>query len=325
MSTTLCTVRNRPHRSQPRLGQMTSAHHRLPEMNSNPESLPSHIVVAGKTRPTSNSLGHPIHQHIAAIERFWLWAQDQVCKDNQGRPLVLFHGTRSTSTFDMFIPGGANDSATCGDSLGLATYLTTCPSEASQHSRDQGQVIAAYAKGNLLHLPLDPHALLAQDQAAALTTLAKQWLSPSDRSRFQCGRIKRHIADRREAQAFFEACLASWSEFGDGMCRARPEVLEAGPSGFVIEYTNYQASVHIASSGDAKTLFKTIGWESASSIGLDGIMIEKESAPTDPPRNWLVMYQPMYNLKSVYGNSGAYSHQASLIDHSDEARPRMRA
>ena len=73
-----------------------------PQLNDLPMST---IEVDGKRRPTSNSNGKPIHPTNEGIRNFWRWFGDSKVVDEQGRPLVVYHG--STEDFDEFqIPNG---------------------------------------------------------------------------------------------------------------------------------------------------------------------------------------------------------------------------
>lgn len=66
------------------------------------KDIPSSISVNGKSRPTLNSNGNLIANTEEAIVNFWKWFGDSKVVDSKGRPLVLYHGTRST--FDTFKP-----------------------------------------------------------------------------------------------------------------------------------------------------------------------------------------------------------------------------
>jgi ADP-Ribosyltransferase in polyvalent proteins len=44
-------------------------------------------------KPTTNSLGNPIHKTTEGIANFWAWFGDSKIVDEQGRPLVAYHGT----------------------------------------------------------------------------------------------------------------------------------------------------------------------------------------------------------------------------------------
>lgn len=73
-----------------------------PQLNDLPMST---IEVDGKRRPTTNSNGKPIHPTSEGIRNFWRWFGDSKVVDEQGRPLVVYHG--STEDFDEFqIPNG---------------------------------------------------------------------------------------------------------------------------------------------------------------------------------------------------------------------------
>ena len=63
-----------------------------PQLNDLPMST---IEVDGKQRPTTNSNGQPIHPTREGIRNFWRWFGDSKVVDEQGRPLVVYHGTNS--------------------------------------------------------------------------------------------------------------------------------------------------------------------------------------------------------------------------------------
>jgi hypothetical protein len=52
-------------------------------------------------RPIQNSLGQPIHPTAEGVKAFWKWFGDSKMVDNQGRPLVMYHGTPDKA-FDRF-------------------------------------------------------------------------------------------------------------------------------------------------------------------------------------------------------------------------------
>lgn len=61
-----------------------------PQLNDLPMST---IEVDGKRRPTSNSKGKPIHPASEGNRNFWRWFGNSKVVDEQGRPLVVYHGT----------------------------------------------------------------------------------------------------------------------------------------------------------------------------------------------------------------------------------------
>lgn len=61
-----------------------------PQLNDLPMST---IEVDGKRRPTSDSKGKPIHPASEGNRNFWRWFGNSKVVDEQGRPLVVYHGT----------------------------------------------------------------------------------------------------------------------------------------------------------------------------------------------------------------------------------------
>ena len=51
------------------------------------------INVDGVERPRLNSNGKPIAQTDEGIRNFWKWFAGSKVTDDQGRPLVIYHGT----------------------------------------------------------------------------------------------------------------------------------------------------------------------------------------------------------------------------------------
>lgn len=51
------------------------------------------IIVDGKERPTKNSEGKPIAKTEPALRNFWNWFGDSKVVDEDGRPLVVYHGS----------------------------------------------------------------------------------------------------------------------------------------------------------------------------------------------------------------------------------------
>lgn len=63
-------------------------------------ALPETIEIDGRPRATRNSAGYPIARDEAGVRAFWAWFGDSKVVDDQGRPLVVYHGT--ASEFDAF-------------------------------------------------------------------------------------------------------------------------------------------------------------------------------------------------------------------------------
>jgi hypothetical protein len=70
--------------------------------------LPDTIEVDGVQRPTRNSEGQPIHPTEEGIRNFWRWFGSSRVVDEQGRPLVVYHGTSASKAIDSFDTGISN-------------------------------------------------------------------------------------------------------------------------------------------------------------------------------------------------------------------------
>lgn len=77
------------------------------------------IEVDGVRRPITNSKGQLVGQDFASQKAFWKWFGDSKAVDEQGRPLVVYHGTDSSDHFDEFAPG---------------SFFTTHPGEGSAYA-----------------------------------------------------------------------------------------------------------------------------------------------------------------------------------------------
>jgi len=64
------------------------------------------IDVDGQERPTRTSSGTLIFPTEEGVRNFWRWFGDSVFVDDQGRPMVMYHGT--AADIDEFIPRQAN-------------------------------------------------------------------------------------------------------------------------------------------------------------------------------------------------------------------------
>src|SRR5690606_28626678 len=64
--------------------------------------IPETIEVDGVERPTVDSTGRPLGRTEEEVRNFWRWFKDSDVVDDQGRPLVMYHGTRDD--FDAFDP-----------------------------------------------------------------------------------------------------------------------------------------------------------------------------------------------------------------------------
>lgn len=77
--------------------------------NDGVASIPETIEVDGTQRNTRNSKGDVIAQTEEGIKNFWRWFGDSKVVDEQGKPLVVYHGTRTK--FASFVSGAKQENA----------------------------------------------------------------------------------------------------------------------------------------------------------------------------------------------------------------------
>jgi hypothetical protein len=103
-------------------------------------NIPPEVKVNGKWRPTRNSLGKLIHPTPEGLVAFWKWFGDSQVVDEQGRPLVVYHGTDSDwSVYDFSKKRKSN----AGNPTGI--YVTV-RGEADAASYASTRVLSLYAK-----------------------------------------------------------------------------------------------------------------------------------------------------------------------------------
>ncbi|MBO7735530.1 MAG: hypothetical protein J6S67_23395, partial [Methanobrevibacter sp.] len=96
-----------------------------------PEYSGETIEIDGKERTVYNSNGDRIAKSAEALRNFYKWFGDSKVVDNDGRPLVVYHGTSSVfDTFDSDV-GHITDSGFFGSGF----YFTPIKSEAEYYGR----------------------------------------------------------------------------------------------------------------------------------------------------------------------------------------------
>lgn len=85
-----------------------------------------HVLIEGQMLPVCNSLGQRIAPSDEGVRNFWSWFGSSRLVDDQGRPLVLYHGSASADVeaFDLS-KAGSQKSSDWGPGLYLATSFGT--------------------------------------------------------------------------------------------------------------------------------------------------------------------------------------------------------
>jgi HAMP domain-containing protein len=88
------------------------------------------ITIDGVERPRMNSNGKPIHDTDEGIRNFWRWFGSSRVVDEQGRPLVVYHGTTADiEAFDL------KRSGEVGDKFANAAFFTSSQTIASGYAQ----------------------------------------------------------------------------------------------------------------------------------------------------------------------------------------------
>ena len=85
------------------------------------------ININGVERPVRNSEGNKIAESEKSLRMFYNWFNDSKVVDKQGRPLVVYHGTKAK--FDKFNLGFENE----GRMLGNGVYLTNSVDKSNKY------------------------------------------------------------------------------------------------------------------------------------------------------------------------------------------------
>ncbi|QOJ19473.1 MAG: PLxRFG domain-containing protein [Gammaproteobacteria bacterium] len=97
------------------------------------------ITIDGIDRPTRNSNGKPIYPTVEGIRNFWKWFGDSRVVDDQGRPLVVYHGTdKDFNEFkkDSFFSDDVNNAKPYGNRV-VESYLKIINPEVADYSGAQ--------------------------------------------------------------------------------------------------------------------------------------------------------------------------------------------
>lgn len=105
-----------------------------PERGNTPLGSLTEIEVDGKKRPTLNSEGRPIYPTQEGVRNFWRWFGKSLVLDNDGRPLVVYHGTsRDFTEFKLGRwPGTLND---------IGFWFSNEPSDANAFASADGALV----------------------------------------------------------------------------------------------------------------------------------------------------------------------------------------
>ena len=173
------------------------------------DALLAHIEVDGVLRPTRNSIGQAIHPTIDGVCNFWRWFEDRKMVDDQGRPLVVYHGT--ASDFDAFKPSHRG-------SFGSGIYFSADASVADAFSGDGEAHLIIPAYISLRR----PYLARADYEAGEALDIDAPWIP-----------MAQDILDPKDFQRVLRESAASDGLLGDLI---RDTLMECGHDGIVATY-----------------------------------------------------------------------------------------
>lgn len=103
------------------------------------DQLPDSIDIDGVARPTRNSEGMPLTGSEEGLRAFWKWFGDSAVVDEEGRPLVVYHGTGDQ--FEAFDVAKIGSNATA---LGYGFYFAVNKDVARGYESDGGTILPVY-------------------------------------------------------------------------------------------------------------------------------------------------------------------------------------
>lgn len=105
------------------------------------EELKDTININGIERSTTNSEGRAIHPTQEGISNFWKWFGDSKVVDEQGRPLVVYHGT--SQDISVFNTDGGK-----GKTYGTGSFFSSNPDTSATYTggSNNGNMIPVYLR-----------------------------------------------------------------------------------------------------------------------------------------------------------------------------------
>jgi len=232
--------------------------------------LPATLNIDGKDRPTTNSNGQPIAQTEEGVRNFWKWFGDSKVVDDQGRPLVVYHGTRAQ--FEVFDFGRIGQQ---GRAEGAGFYFTT-----------NSQVAAGYGEPMQVYLSVQkPLAYGAKGFSPAVLQ-----------------KIVKRIAELEAQAEGMEVGDGFLANFGDVYTDGLDKVVKSAARLIGADETALDQLSGIVGSGVNPEHVNRATIEVA---GFDGVVADGFSDSGDAQNRIFVAFTPE-QIKSATGNSGEF-------------------
>ena len=239
-------------------------------LNQTATSLPPTIEIDGKQRPTTNSNGQPIAATEEGVRNFWAWFGDSKVVDAEGKPLVVYHGTRAQ--FEVFDFGRIGQQ---GRAEGAGFYFTT-----------NKQIASGYGTPMEVYLAVDK----------PLPYDAKGF-SPS-----VLQKIVKKVAENEASADGTDIADGFLSNFGDTYTNGVQAAVKEAARLISADETAIDQLSGIVGSGVGP---EHVNAATTAVTGFDGVVSEGFSNSGDSDNRIFVAFNPT-QIKSAIGNSGEF-------------------
>lgn len=249
-----------------------------PETGSTPIGDAATVDVDGKTRPALNSNGQPIHPTLEGVRNFWRWFGDSKVVDADGKPLVVYHGTRAQ--FQEFDYGRIGQQ---GRAEGAGFYFTT-----------NREVASGY--GEPMEVYLAVQKPMAYDAKGFSTSVLQK--------------IVKQVAEREAEAEGMEIGDGFLSNYGDAYSDGVPAVVKEAAKLIASDETAIDQLSGIVGSGVSP---EYVNAATIAVTGFDGVTADGFSNAGGDVENRIYVALTPTQIKSATGNSGAFDGQDANI------------
>lgn len=243
----------------------------------------THIEVDGVQRHALNSEGRPIHATEEGVRNFWRWFGDSKVVDDQGRPLVVYHGT--DADFEVFNP----DKGT-GARHYTGVFTTANPHTASTY--------ASGAKGldGLQVMPL----YIRIEKPVKIDAAGKNWNNLGKNTKIELPDLK--VSNQADEDLLAELEGREPSPAPTETLKARKTTLgKLWPDEF--QYGDEKANTNDLVRWARKTGYEGVELGAITDQGPAGRFVNAESGK---PADNFVIFDPA-QVKSAIGNNGEFN------------------
>jgi len=264
------------------------------------EPLSETIDVDGVSRPTTNSMGQPIHPTAEGVRNFWRWATEdgrEPVMDADGKPIRFYHGT--ADTFTEF--AGQSEYFLTDTPEVANTYVRRSTAETRRLSTERAEEIAAFEEAYSA----------AGFPPILMDTSERYWLSTVDRTldnAVESGSLSEESLANLRALA--NAVSDKEYQFGE----AESEMRGAAPQVLPV-YVRMANRRDVDANNLSWELVTEKAIENARADGNGGVVIAnvEDNADDSEYKSTVAVVFDGADIKSALANSGAFGPSADIL------------